>query len=46
MYISNIFQGQNIVITLIIEMIIFAIIFGIVDRGVKKWQDKLFSKII
>lgn len=45
MYLANILEKVNILTALIIEIIIFAIVFIGIDRGVKKWQDKLFSKI-
>lgn len=46
MYIANIFKEENILVNLIGEIIIFAIIFIGIDRGVKKWQNKLFNNII
>lgn len=46
MYIANILEEINIVTALIVEMIIFAVIFISIDRGIKKWQNKLFNKII
>ncbi len=46
MYIGKIFKDVDILINLISEMIIFAIIFIIIDRGIKKWQKKLFNKVI
>lgn len=46
MYIANILKDINILFGLGIEIIIFAVIFMILDRGVKKWQNKLFNKII
>lgn len=46
MYISNIFKDTNILISLISETIIFVVIYVVIDRGVKKWQNKLFNKII
>lgn len=46
MYIGKIFKEVDILINLIGEIIIFAIIFIGIDRGVKKWQNKLFNKII
>ncbi len=46
MYIANIFEDINILVALIGEIIIFAIIFIIIDRCIKKWQNKLFHKII
>jgi ABC-2 type transport system permease protein len=46
MYIAKIFSDVNIFISLIGEIIIFTIIFIIIDRCIKKWQNKLFNKII
>ncbi|MCI8759937.1 MAG: hypothetical protein HFJ34_02235 [Clostridia bacterium] len=46
MYIANILEELNIVTALIVEIIIFIIIFVGIDRCVKKWQGKLFNKII
>lgn len=46
MYIASVLEDTNILIALIIEIIIFAIIFIIIDRCIKKWQNKLFNKII
>lgn len=46
MYIASVLEDINILIALIIEIIIFAIIFIIIDRCIKKWQNKLFNKII
>ena len=46
MYIANILEDINILLALGIEIIIFAVVFMILDRGVKKWQNKLFNKII
>lgn len=46
MYISNLFKHVNLLVALIGEVIIFAIIFIIIDRAIKKWQNKLFNKII
>ncbi len=46
MYIANVCEELNILITLIVEVTIFAILFIILDRGIKKWQEKLFNKII
>ncbi len=46
MYIANVFKNINILIMLIIETVIFAVIFIILDRCIKKWQHKLFNKII
>lgn len=46
MYIANILQGISIIVAIGIEILIFAIIFVIIDRCVKRWQDKLFNKII
>ena len=46
MYIASVLEGVNILIALIAETIIFAIIFIIMDRCIKKWQNKLFNKII
>lgn len=46
MYIASILEDVNIVVTLIAETAIFAVIFIIIDRCVKKWQNKLFNKII
>lgn len=45
MYLSKIFSEMNILIALIGEIIVFAILFVILDRCVKKWQNKLFNKI-
>lgn len=45
-YIANIFKTTSVLVNLISEVIIFAIIFVIIDRAVKKWQNKLFNKII
>lgn len=46
MYIARIFKDANILIALIGETIIFAIIFILIDRCIKRWQNKLFNKII
>lgn len=46
MYIGKVFKEVDVLINLIGEIIIFAIIFIGIDRGVKKWQNKLFDKII
>ena len=46
MYIAKIFKQINILIVLISEIIIFAVIFIIIDRCIKKWQNKIFNKII
>lgn len=45
-YLANIFENVNVLITLIGETIVYAIIFIIIDRSIKKWQNKLFNKII
>lgn len=46
LYIATIFMNINITIALIIELIIYTILFIIIDRCVKRWQNKLFNKII
>ena len=46
MYLSSILESVDILIALIGETIIFAILFIIIDRCIKKWQSKLFNKII
>lgn len=46
MYFVKIFESLNTLFALIAEAIIFAIIFIIIDRCVKKWQNKLFNKIL
>lgn len=46
MYLAKIFENVNIIITCVSEILIFVIIFIVIDRCVKKWQDKLFNKII
>lgn len=45
MYLSKIFSEMNVFIALIGEIAIFATVFIILDRCVKKWQNKLFDKI-
>ena len=46
LYIGAIFKEIDIKMALIIELLIYVVIFTIIDRCVKKWQDKLFNKII
>ena len=46
LYIAQLLENMNIFAILIIEEIIFLVIFIIIDRCVKKWQNKLFNKII
>lgn len=46
MYLSSVLDNMNLFMALISEMIIFAIVFIILDRCIKKWQDKIFNKII
>lgn len=46
MYLAKIFENVNIIIICVSEILIFVIIFIVIDRCVKKWQDKLFNKII
>ena len=45
-YIATIFKEIKIINALIAELTIYAFIFVITDRCVKKWQRKLFNKII
>ena len=45
MYIARIFKNSDILVYLIAQLIIFAIIFIVIDRCVKKFQNKLFNKI-
>lgn len=45
-YLAKIFENINIIFALIGETVIFAFIFIIIDRSIKKWQNKLFNKII
>ena len=46
MYIAKVLESINILVALIVESIIFMIIFIVIDRCVKKWQNKLFNKIV
>lgn len=45
LYIATIFKEINILIALLIELLIYMAMFIIIDRCVKKWQNKLFNKI-
>lgn len=46
LYIATIFKEIDLIVGLIIELAFFTIIFIVIDRCVKKWQKKLFEKII
>lgn len=46
MYIAKILESTNILLGLVIETTIFALLFMILDRFIKKIQNKLFNKII
>lgn len=46
MYLARILKNTNILIALLGEFAIYIILFIILDRGIKKWQSKLFDKII
>lgn len=46
LYIATIFKEINILIALVLELLIYIVIFIIIDRCVKKWQNKIFSKIL
>ncbi len=46
MYLAKLLEEMNILFALLTELAIFAILFLILDRVVKKWQNKLFNKII
>lgn len=46
MYIAKIFKDINVLVVLLAEIIIFTLLFVILDRCIKKWQNKLFNKII
>ncbi len=46
MYLSKLFKDANILVTLIGEMFVFVMIFVIIERGIKKWQNKLYNKIV
>lgn len=46
LYIATVFKESSLVMALIAEFVIYVIIFVIIDRCVKKWQRKLFNKII
>ena len=46
LYIATIFKEIKLIYALITELCIYGIIFIIIDRCVKKWQVKLFKKII
>ena len=45
-YIASILKRISIIIAMGVELIIYIIAFIIIDRCVKKWQNKLFSNII
>jgi ABC-2 type transport system permease protein len=45
MYISTIFKNININKMLILELLFFGIIFILIDRLIKKFQNKIFNKI-
>ena len=46
MYIAKIFEGINIYLVLLGEFVIYLLLFIIINLCVKKWQNKLFNKII
>ena len=46
LYIAKIFKEINLVMALCLELAIYVLIFIIIDRCVKKWQHRLFNKII
>ena len=46
LYIANIFKEINLIIGLVAELLFYTFTFVIIDRCVKKWQKKLFEKII
>lgn len=46
LYIATIFKEINLTYYLVCEISLYAVIFVIIDRCVKKWQRKLFNKII
>ncbi len=46
MYVAKWLEGIDLKVALLAEMMIFAVIFFTIDRCVKKWQSKLFNKII
>ena len=46
LYIATIFKEKNLTYYLVCEISLYAVIFVIIDRCVKKWQRKLFNKII
>ena len=46
LYIGSVLKDVNLIIGLTIELLFFTIIFIIIDRCVKKWERKLFEKII
>ncbi len=45
MYLARILKNTDIMIALLIEFAIYAILLIILDRGIKKWQSRLFKKI-
>ncbi len=46
MYVAKWLEGIDLRVALLAEMIVFAVVFFVIDRCVKKWQGKLFNKII
>ena len=46
LYLATIFKDISIIIALLVEFNLYTVIFIIIDRCVKKWQNKLFNKII
>lgn len=46
MYLGNLFDNSDILVALVGELIMFAVLFIGMDRCVKKWQNKLFNKIM
>ena len=45
MYLARILKSTDIMIALLVEFAIYAILLIILDRGIKKWQSRLFKKI-
>ncbi len=46
MYLAKIFKNIHIGVALVGEMVIYTVLFVIMNRMIKKWQNKLFDKII
>ena len=45
MYITTLLKQINLNLALIIDILVYLLIFIIIDRAVKKFQNKLFNKI-